>query len=71
MVWPAPGEAMAELGYIVRYGTTEEVEEARLQVASIVDAYAELVHSTAAKRAYVIRELRKGPDQPARQSDVF
>jgi len=58
MCWPAPGEGMNELAYKTRYGMLSKGEQ--LEVASIINAYEQLVKIPERERRIVIRELRKG-----------
>ena len=67
MCWPAPGEAIKELGWRLRYqhAPMEADSTDRLLSASVVSAYIELINMPQRKRNEIIRELRKGPGTAA------
>ena len=56
MCWPKPDDT-GKLEWALRYGNPTRNQQ--MVVASIVAAYKELIHCAAAKRALVVRNIRK------------
>lgn len=66
MTWPAVTEEVAELGWALRYRPRESLtREDCLILASIVDAYIQMVGDPVRKRNAVCREVREASRQPA------
>jgi propanediol dehydratase small subunit len=57
MTWPLPGDRMREVEHALRYGTP--TREELLAAASVMQAYAQMVHDPRTKREHVIRTLRE------------
>lgn len=64
MSWPAPSNYMNEVEHALRYSRDPVIGmEVRLAAASIIGAYRQMIFDKKEKRQWVIRELRKGPNQ--------
>ena len=59
MCWPVPGERVEGLSWAARYAGLTKQD--LLCVASVLDAYQELIRMPAKQREGIIKELRKGP----------
>lgn len=57
MTWPKQNQG--DLEWILRYGHEEDVIEKRMLLASIVNAYGELISKTQKDRNFICSELKK------------
>lgn len=59
MCWPCPGEDMSNVIRALVWG--EPRREDLLLAASVLQAYEQLISVSSARRAELVREIRKGP----------
>jgi hypothetical protein len=66
MTWPRADDSTCELSWLVRYSPSFDATPDRYVLASMLDAYVELVNTTARKREAVVRQLRATlrPEEP-------
>ncbi len=64
MTWPAATGEVADLGYALRYAPDSLTRGQQLTLASIVDAYLQMVGDPAAKRNMVCRQIREASAAP-------
>lgn len=57
--WPFPGKRFSEIAWTLRYGLPGEALDARLEAASIVDAFECLVWLDEPERSEVVKRLRR------------
>jgi hypothetical protein len=57
MTWPCPGDRLREVEHALRYGTATRTD--LMTAASVMKAYAQMVHDPRRKREHVIRKLRE------------
>lgn len=60
MAWPVPCKRTAELVRTLVYG--DPTKNDLLLAAAVIEAYRQIFADTAAQRALVVREVRKGPN---------
>lgn len=66
--WPCPGESMNELDWRLRHDPERLTRSDKVMAASIISAYRKLVSLPRVRRDAIVRELRQGPNLPARKS---
>lgn len=59
MCWPAPSKNLAEVEWRARHATPSKND--LMFMASVCDAYQELIRLPSRQRDKIIKELRKGP----------
>lgn len=62
MTWPAPGEFMSNLSWRLRYAPESITFAEKLQLASVLDAYRELIFLPRRQHSQYTSELRQGPN---------
>ncbi len=68
MIWPAPGESMRQIEWRLRYAPDSITIEDKLQIASVLSAYRDLVFLPQRTRNDYVMELRQGPNIPSRHA---